>query len=60
MTLVQEVCRIPSILGEEGPLAEYLAEVMRGSAFEGVELQPVLPDRPNAIGASRFGAGRGW
>lgn len=58
VTLVQEVCRIPSILGEEGPLAEYLAEVMRGSAFEGVRLQPVLPDRPNAIGEVSFGPGR--
>ena len=58
VTLVQEVCRIPSILGEEGALAEYLAGVMRGSAFEGVRLQPVLPDRPNAIGEVSFGPGR--
>ena len=57
VTLVQEVCRIPSILGEEGALAEYLAGVMRGSAFEGVRLQPVLPDRPNAIGEVSFGPG---
>jgi acetylornithine deacetylase len=55
--LVQEVCRIPSVLGEEGPLASYLASVMRDSGFEGVELQPVLPDRPNAIGEVRLGAG---
>jgi acetylornithine deacetylase len=56
--LVQEVCRIPSVLGEEGPLADYLASVMRASAFDDVELQPVLPDRPNAIGEVRFGRGR--
>jgi acetylornithine deacetylase len=56
--LVQRVCRIPSVLGEEGPLAEYLASVMRDSAFDGVELQPVLPERPNAIGEVRFGPGR--
>ena len=56
--LVQEVCRIPSVLGQEGSLAEYLASVMRASAFEDVELQPVLPDRPNAIGEVRFGPGR--
>ncbi len=56
--LVQEVCRIPSILGEEGPLAEYLASVMRASGFEDVALQPVLPERPNAIGEVRFGPGR--
>src|SRR4051812_40999313 len=56
--LVQEVCRIPSVLGEEGPLAEYLASVMRASEFEEVQLQPVLPERPNAIGEMRFGPGR--
>ena len=56
--LVQEVCRIPSVLGEEGPLAEYLASVMRASAFDDVELQPVPPGRPNAIGEVRFGPGR--
>jgi acetylornithine deacetylase len=56
--LVQEVCRIPSVLGEEGALAAYLASVMRDAHFEEVELQPVLPDRPNAIGEVRFGPGR--
>jgi acetylornithine deacetylase len=56
--LVQEVCRIPSVLGEEGPLAEYLASVMRASGFEGVALQPVLPERPNAIGEVTFRPGR--
>src|SRR5438552_8944937 len=56
--LVQEVCRIPSVLGEEGALASFLTSVMRESGFEGVELQPVLPDRPNAIGEASFGPGR--
>jgi acetylornithine deacetylase/succinyl-diaminopimelate desuccinylase-like protein len=56
--LVQEVCRIPSVLGDEGQLARHLASVMRASEFEAVELQPVLPDRPNAIGEMRFGPGR--
>jgi acetylornithine deacetylase len=56
--LVREVCRIPSVLGDEGPLAAFLAGAMRDSGFEGVELQPVLPDRPNAIGEINFGAGR--
>ena len=56
--LVREVCRIPSVLGDEGRLAAFLAGVMRDSGFEGVELQPVLPDRPNAIGEINFGAGR--
>jgi acetylornithine deacetylase len=56
--LVREVCRIPSVLGEEGPLAAFLAGVMRDSGFEGVDLQPVLPDRPNAVGEINFGPGR--
>jgi acetylornithine deacetylase/succinyl-diaminopimelate desuccinylase-like protein len=55
--LVQEVCRIPSILGEEHALASFLTGVMSESGFEGVELQPVLPDRPNAIGHVSFGEG---
>lgn len=57
--LVREVCRIPSVLGEEGPFAEYLVDVMRESGFAGVELQPVLPDRPNAIGHLDLGDGPG-
>jgi acetylornithine deacetylase/succinyl-diaminopimelate desuccinylase-like protein len=55
--LVQEVCRIPSVLGDEGALAAFLASVMSVSGFEEVRLQPVLPDRPNAIGRVSFGAG---
>jgi acetylornithine deacetylase len=56
--LAQEVCRIPSVLGEEGPLAAFLADAMKGAGFEAVELQPVLPDRPNALGEVSFGPGR--
>jgi acetylornithine deacetylase len=56
--LVQQVCRIPSVLGEEGPLATFLASVMAESGFESVQLEPVLPDRPNAIGELSFGPGR--
>jgi acetylornithine deacetylase/succinyl-diaminopimelate desuccinylase-like protein len=55
--LTQEVCRIPSVLGEEGPLAKFLADVMTEAGFEAVELQPVLPDRPNATGEVSFGPG---
>ncbi len=55
--LVQQVCRIPSVLGEEGELAQFLESVMRESGFERTALQPVLPDRPNAIGELSFGAG---
>ena len=53
--LVREVCRIPSVLGEEGSLAAFLADTMRTSGFEDVELQPVLEDRPNAVGHVSFG-----
>jgi acetylornithine deacetylase/succinyl-diaminopimelate desuccinylase-like protein len=56
--LVQEVCRIPSVLGEEGELAAFLASVMSESGFDDVQLQPVLPDRPNAVGQVSFGDGR--
>src|SRR3984885_12934763 len=56
--LSQEVCRIPSVLGEEGPLAKFLADVMKEAGFEAVDLQPVLPDRPNATGELNFGPGR--
>lgn len=57
LELVQEVCRIPSVLGEEGPLAEFLVSVMRESGFEGAVTQAVLHDRPNAIGELNFGIG---
>jgi acetylornithine deacetylase/succinyl-diaminopimelate desuccinylase-like protein len=55
--LVRQVCRLPSVLGDEGPLAEFLTSVMREAGFEAVELQAVLPDRPNALGEISFGAG---
>lgn len=55
--LVQDVCRIPSVLGDEGPLAAFLVDVMKGSGFEDARLQRVLDDRPNAIGEISFGAG---
>ena len=56
--LVAQVCRIPSVLGEEGPLAEFLHDLMRESGFEATALQPVIGDRPNALGELSFGAGR--
>jgi acetylornithine deacetylase len=55
--LVRQVCRIPSVLGEEGALAAFLASTMTESGFEDVALQPVLPDRPNAVGQVGFGPG---
>jgi acetylornithine deacetylase/succinyl-diaminopimelate desuccinylase-like protein len=56
--LVQQVCRIPSVLGEEGELAAFLHDVMHQSGFEATSLQPVLPGRPNALGELSFGAGQ--
>ena len=56
--LCRQVSRIPSVLGEEGPLAEFIAGTMRDLGFEKVELQLVLPERPNAIGELSFGPGR--
>jgi acetylornithine deacetylase/succinyl-diaminopimelate desuccinylase-like protein len=56
--LVTQVCRIPSVLGDEGPLAEYLHAVMKESGFEATALQPVIGDRPNALGELSFGPGR--
>jgi len=55
--LVRHVCRIPSVLGGEGELAGFLASVMRASGFGSVELQDVLPGRPNALGEVSFGPG---
>ncbi|WGX97510.1 M20 family metallopeptidase [Nocardioides sp. L-11A] len=56
--LVQEVCRIPSVLGDEGPLASFLADYMKNSGFEGVGLQDVVGERPNAVGELAFGTGK--
>jgi acetylornithine deacetylase/succinyl-diaminopimelate desuccinylase-like protein len=55
--LVRQVCRIPSVLGQEGELAAFLSDVMRDSGFESVALEPVLPGRPNAIGEISMGPG---
>src|SRR5215470_1483792 len=55
--LVRQVCRIPSVLGQEGDLAAFLADVMRESGFESVALEPVLPGRPNAVGEVSLGSG---
>lgn len=57
LTTVQEICRIPSVLGDEGAFSEYLVEMMRASGFDGAALQSVLPDRPNATGHIDFGTG---
>jgi acetylornithine deacetylase len=48
--LTQDIVRIPSVVGEEGPLADWLAARMAGMGFDTVEQQDVLPGRTNVIG----------
>ena len=56
--LTQEIVRIPSVVGDEGYLADALAERMRGMGFDRVAQQEVLPGRTNVIGVGRLGASR--
>src|ERR1700753_228630 len=58
LELVSQVCRIPSVRGDEGPLAEFLHALMKESGFEETALQPVIGNRPNALGELAFGPGR--
>ena len=46
------ICRIPSPLGGEKPLAVYVARRLRELGFE-VELQDVVQDRPNVVAIRR-------
>jgi acetylornithine deacetylase/succinyl-diaminopimelate desuccinylase-like protein len=46
------ICRIPSPLGGERPLAVYVARRLRDLGFE-VELQDVVADRPNVVAIRR-------
>jgi acetylornithine deacetylase/succinyl-diaminopimelate desuccinylase-like protein len=57
--LTAEMCRIPSVLGEEGDLGRWLQEQMQTQGFDEVFLQEVYPGRYNAVGRMRFGSGRG-
>ncbi|MFN8590620.1 MAG: M20/M25/M40 family metallo-hydrolase [Thermomicrobiales bacterium] len=50
--LTRGICSIPSPLGGEKPLAEYVAARLAGLGFE-VELQDVVLDRPNVIAIRR-------
>lgn len=50
--LAQGICRIPSPLGGEGPLASWVACQLEELGFE-VELQQVVQDRPNVIAIRR-------
>jgi acetylornithine deacetylase/succinyl-diaminopimelate desuccinylase-like protein len=50
--LAQGICRIPSPLGGEKPLAVYVAGRLRELGFD-VELQDVVQDRPNVVAIRR-------
>lgn len=57
--LTSEVCKIPSVLGEEEAIGRHLDARMREYGFEDVYLQEVFPNRYNAIGKVTFGSGQG-
>lgn len=48
--LTREMVQIPSVVGEEGALAQALAGRMKGMGYDRVYLQDALPDRPNVVG----------
>jgi acetylornithine deacetylase/succinyl-diaminopimelate desuccinylase-like protein len=48
--LTQEIVRIPSVVGEEGDVAEALHARMSSMGFDNVYLQDALPGRPNVVG----------
>lgn len=50
--LAKGICRIPSPLGGEEPLARYIASRLGALGFE-VELQHVVKDRPNVVAIRR-------
>jgi acetylornithine deacetylase len=50
VALTQELVRIPSVVGEEGPISDALAARMRGLGYDRVYKQEVLPARANVVG----------
>jgi acetylornithine deacetylase/succinyl-diaminopimelate desuccinylase-like protein len=50
VTLTQEFVRIPTVLGEEGPGAQYLQRTMDALGFPSTTLQEIEPERYNAVG----------
>ncbi len=52
---VQGALRIPSVFGDEGPIGDYLADLMREVGFTSVEVQEVQPGRRNVIGTMDSG-----
>jgi len=48
--LTQELVRIPSVVGDEGAIAEALHARMQTLGFDELRLQDALPGRPNVVG----------
>jgi acetylornithine deacetylase len=48
--LTQEIVRIPSVVGEEGAVADALYARMATLGFDELRLQEALPGRPNVVG----------
>lgn len=55
--LTQELVRIPSVVGEEGPIGDVLVRQMTDVGLENVRKQEVAPGRANVIGELDFGDG---
>ncbi|MEA2594688.1 MAG: acetylornithine deacetylase [Thermomicrobiales bacterium] len=52
VNLAREICRIPSPIGDEGPLARFIAGELERMGFD-AELQDVIPGRPNVVAIKR-------
>src|ERR1051326_4573241 len=57
--LTAQICRIPSVLGDEGEVGRWLEARMGSLGFDEVVLQEVFPGRFNTIGRMRFGDATG-
>jgi len=55
--LLKDMVKIPSIVGDERDLAEFLEKELKALGFE-TRLQWVQDRRPNVIGVHRFGEGK--
>jgi acetylornithine deacetylase/succinyl-diaminopimelate desuccinylase-like protein len=50
VALTQEIVRIPSVVGEEAELSDYLLQRLGGLGFDRVYQQEALPGRSNVVG----------
>lgn len=47
--VTRDLVRIPSVVGDEKPIAEYLAKKLSSLGFKNVEMPEVFPGRPNVV-----------